>query len=97
MRISDWSSDVCSSDLKRASKDTVHLQNLRTSAASRDEKFEGSFMGKVSQRTYDDIFQSRVYDLYGRRLVETEAETATISTGGVTSTLARTLDRKSVR
>src|SRR3546814_15454779 len=57
MRISDWSSDVCSSDLRRAAIPLPHFQRpaIRSGAVMRALEHSGPDRGAAEQREDDHI------------------------------------------
>src|SRR3546814_13120812 len=64
MRISDWSSDVCSSDLPTAEADGGSIADLLGAAGARTYKTVGGAARDFAQNTYDfsaDILNTPAY------------------------------------
>src|SRR3546814_5618572 len=71
MRISDWSSDVCSSDLKLPASDHLVLANISETLGAKD--FEGGWLERALQqrlaaRNHYQAFGSLYSDLFTRFL-----------------------------
>src|SRR3546814_10300121 len=69
MRISDWSSDVCSSDLLRPGRPIAYTElseHIRTPAPERSIRFQGKGVGLARQRDSPVCVRTYASGLRGR-------------------------------
>src|SRR3546814_9656824 len=101
MRISDWSSDVCSSDLAKATGDTSERSSLavqynallsQINGLANDASFNGT---NLIQATPDDL--EVVFNEDGTSDLTITGLDSTNGTGGLNIGIATNKDRKSTR